>query len=287
MPKISVLFPTYNTREEYLREAIESVLRQTFADFEFIILDDCSPDPNVEAVVKSYADPRIRFYKNEQNMGISRTRNKLIELARGEYLAVMDHDDVSLPERFEKEAAYLDANPDVGVVSCKAEQFPHGGLTKNPENDKDIKLAMMRSCPITHSACMIRKSVLTDNNIRYEEEFSPSEDYALYVRLMKVTKFHNLPEVLFRYRWYADNTSHKQRDKMRAATFALQSILKAENPALYNEFLLRATHTARVRLFGCVPVLKIETRGYKTKVYLFEKILLLSFKRVIKLQEKQ
>ena len=287
MPKISVLIPTYNTREEYLREAIESVLRQTFADFEFIILDDCSPDPNVEKVVKSYADSRIRFYKNEQNIGISKTRNKLIELARGEYLAVMDHDDVSLPERFEKEAAYLDTHPDVGLVSCKAEKFPRGGLTKNPENDKDIKLAMMRSCPITHSACMIRKSVLVDDNIRYEEEFSPSEDYALYVRLMKVTKFHNLPEVLFRYRWHVDNTSHKQRDKMRAATFAIHALLKAENPALYNEFLLRATHTARVRLFGFIPVLKIETRGYKTKVYLFEKILLLSFKRVIKLQEKK
>jgi len=285
MPKISVLFPTYNTREEYLREAIESVLRQTFADFEFIILDDCSPDPNVEKVVKSYTDPRIRFYKNEQNMGISKTRNKLIELARGEYLAVMDHDDVSLPERFEKEASYLDANPDVGLVSCQAERFPHGELMKNPENDKEIRLAMIYGCPIVHSACMIRKSVLVDDNIRYEEEFSPSEDYALYVRLMKVTKFHNLPEVLFRYRWHVDNTSHKQRDKMRAATFAIHALLKAENPALYNEFLLRATHTARVRLFGFIPVLKIETRGYKTKVYLFEKLLLLSFKRSAKLQE--
>ena len=287
MPKISVLIPTYNTRGEYLREAIESVLRQTFADFEFIILDDCSPDPNVEKVVKSYADPRIRFYKNEQNLGISKMRNKLIELAAGEYLAVMDHDDVSLPERFEKEAAYLDANPDVGIVSCKAEKFPHGGLTKNPENDKDIKLAMMRSCPITHSACMIRKSVLTDNGIRYEEEFSPSEDYALYVRLMKVTKFHNLPEVLFRYRWHATNTSKTQADKMERATFALQSILKTENPALYNEFLLRATHTARVRLFGFVPFLKVVSRGYRTSVYLFEKIPLLAFKRVVKLQVKQ
>jgi len=285
MPKISVLFPTYNTKEEYLREAIESVLNQTFSDFEFIVLDDCSPDPNVEKVVKSYTDPRIRFYRNERNLGISQTRNKLIDLASGEYLAVMDHDDVSLPERFEKEAAYLDAYPDVGVVSCKAEKFPHGGLTRNPENDKEIKLAMMRSCAITHSACMIRKSVLADNNIRYEEEYSPSEDYALYVRLMKVTKFHNLPEVLFRYRWHADNTSHKQRDKMRAATFALHALVKAENPALYDEFLLRATHTARVRLFGFIPVLKIETRGYRTKVCLFEKIPLFSFKRVIKLRE--
>ena len=90
MPKISVLFPTYNTKEEYLREAMESVLNQTFSDFEFIIVDDCSPDPNVEKVVKSYTDPRIRFYRNERNLGISATRNKLIDLASGEYLAVMD-----------------------------------------------------------------------------------------------------------------------------------------------------------------------------------------------------
>lgn len=287
MPKISVLFPTYNTKEEHLREAMESVLNQTFSDFEFIVLDDCSPDANVEKVVKSYTDPRIRFYRNERNLGISQTRNKLIDLASGEYLAVMDHDDVSLPERFEKEAAYLDAYPDVGVVSCKAEKFPHGGLTRNPENDKEIKLAMMRSCAITHSACMIRKSVLADNNIRYEEEYSPSEDYALYIRLMPKTKFHNLPEVLFRYRWHADNTSHKQRDKMRAATFALHALVKTEHPALYNEFLLRATHVSRVRLFGFIPIFKVETHGCRTKVYLFEKLLLLSFKSSAKLQEGQ
>lgn len=285
MPKISVLFPTYNTKEEHLREAMESVLSQTFSDFEFIIVDDCSPDANVEKVVKSYDDARIRFYRNERNLGISQTRNRLIDLASGEYLAAMDHDDVSLPERFEKEAAYLDDHPDVGVVACRAEKFPGGGLTKNPENDKEIKLAMMRSCAITHSACMIRRSVLIDNNIRYEEEYSPSEDYALYIRLMSKTKFHNLPETLFRYRWHADNTSHRQSAKMQAATFALHALVKAENPVLYNEFLLRARHTARVRLFGFIPVLKIETRGYRTKVYLFEKILLFSFKRVIKLQE--
>ena len=287
MPKISVLIPTYNTKEEYLREAIESVLRQTFADFEFIILDDCSPDPNVEKVVKSYTDPRIRFYKNEQNMGISKTRNKLIELATGEYLAVMDHDDVSLPERFEKEAAYLDAHPDVGLVSCQAEKFPHGGLTGNPENDKEIKLVMMYDCPIIHSACMIRKSVLVDNNIRYEEEFSPSEDYALYVRLMKVTKVHNLPEVLFCYRWHTTNTSILQEDKMKSATLAVRALMKAEIPALYNEFQLKATHTVRVWLFGFIPVLKIETRCYKTKVYLFNKLPLLNVKRSSRLQERQ
>lgn len=285
MPKISVLFPAYNTKEEHLREAMESVLGQTFSDFEFIIVDDCSPDPNVEKVVKSYDDARIRFYRNERNLGISQTRNKLIDLASGEYLAVMDHDDVSLPERFEKEAAYLDAHPDVGLVSCQAERFPCGDLMKNPENDKEIKLAMISGCPIIHSACMIRKSILVDNNIHYEEEFSPSEDYMLFARLMSKTKFYNIPEILFRYRWHNSNTTILQAEKMERATYAIRALMQAEMPVLYNEFMQRATRSIRIRLFGFIPVLKIETRGYKTKLYLFEKLLLLSFKRSVKLRE--
>lgn len=285
MPKISVLFPAYNTKEEHLREAMESVLGQTFSDFEFIIVDDCSPDPNVEKVVKSYDDARIRFYRNERNLGISQTRNKLIDLASGEYLAVMDHDDVSLPERFEKEAAYLDAHPDVGLVSCQAERFPCGDLMKNPENDKEIKLAMISGCPIIHSACMIRKSVLVDNNIHYEEEFSSSEDYMLFARLMSKTKFYNIPEILFRYRWHNSNTTILQAEKMERATYAIRALMQAEMPVLYNEFMQRATRSIRIRLFGFIPVLKIETRGYKTKLYLFEKLLLLSFKRSVKLRE--
>lgn len=287
MPKISVLFPAYNTKEEHLREAMESVLGQTFSDFEFIIVDDCSPDPNVEKVVKSYDDARIRFYRNERNLGISQTRNKLIDLASGEYLAVMDHDDVSLPERFEKEAAYLDAHPDVGLVSCQAERFPCGDLMKNPENDKEIKLAMISGCPIIHSACMIRKSVLVDNNIHYEEEFSPSEDYMLFARLMSKTKFYNIPEILFRYRWHNSNTTILQAEKMERATYAIRALMQAEMPVLYNEFMQRATRSIRIRLFGFIPVLKIETRGYKTKLYLFEKLLLLSFKSSVKLREGQ
>ena len=287
MPKISVLFPTYNTKEEHLREAMESVLNQTFSDFEFIVLDDCSPDPNVEKVVKSYTDPRIRFYRNERNLGISQTRNKLIDLASGEYLAVMDHDDVSLPERFEKEAAYLDAHPDVGLVSCQAERFPCGDLMKNPENDKEIKLAMISGCSIIHSACMIRKSVLTDNAIRYEEEFSPAEDYMLFARLMSKTKFYNIPEILFRYRWHNSNTTILQAGKMERATFAIRALMQAEKPVLYNEFQLRATHTVRMWLFGFIPVLRIETHGYKTKVYLFNKLPLLNVKRSVKLREGQ
>ena len=99
MVKISVLMPVYNTDEKFLRQAIESILGQTYQDFEFLIVNDCSTDVRVEEVVLSYKDKRIKYSVNSQNLGISGTRNKLISQAKGEYFAVMDHDDVSLPER--------------------------------------------------------------------------------------------------------------------------------------------------------------------------------------------
>ena len=111
MPKVSVLMPVYNTRPEHLREAVQSVLSQTFTDFELLILNDGSTVQGLEEVVRSFHDPRIVYAENERNLGISRTRNRLMDMARGEYFAVMDHDDVSLPERLEKQTAFLDAHP--------------------------------------------------------------------------------------------------------------------------------------------------------------------------------
>ena len=123
-PKVSVLVPVYRPREEYLRACIDSILSQTFRDFELLLLDDCPEDRTAEAVIKSYADGRIRYSRNPANLGISASRNLLIDMARGEYLAVMDHDDISLPERLEKETAYLDAHPEVGVVSGRGLKIP-------------------------------------------------------------------------------------------------------------------------------------------------------------------
>lgn len=196
MPKVSVLMPVYKTPEAYLRTAIESILAQTFTDFEFLILDDCPADDR-EYIVKSYADNRIKYAKNPQNMGISASRNKLIDMAQGEYLAIFDHDDISLPERLEKEVAYLDAHPKCGVVSCAKKNIIGGKVVVYPENNAAITRQLLVSCCVIHSASMVRKSVLEANNIRYEEEYSPAEDYAMYCRLVGKTEFHNLPEVLF------------------------------------------------------------------------------------------
>ena len=133
---------------------------------------------------------------------------------------------------------------------------------------------------------MIRKSVLIENNIRYEEEFSPAEDYALWCRLLPFTAFCNLDKILFYYRDHKDNTSHHQVNKMRQATYAIWAFVKNDNPALYDEFLFKAKQVDRWLLFGFIPLIKKVRQGTHTKTYLFEKILLSSSKTTIKLKGK-
>lgn len=274
--------PVYKTNEKYLREAIESILNQTYRDFEFLILDDCPSDTR-ENIVKSYNDERIKYFKNEKNLGISKTRNKLIDLSSGEYLAVFDHDDISLPTRFEKEVEYLDSHPDVGVVSCNFKTLIKQKESSLPNNDEDIRLGLMGGCVILHPASMIRKSILINNNIRYEEEFSPAEDYMMWCRLIKYTKFHNIKEVLFNYRDHDQNTSHKQNTKMIKVDILIKSIIKKEYPDLYNTFLSLSRQIYYFKLFNLIPIITIEKLNRKISIYLFNKIPLLSIKTKVKL----
>ena len=165
MPRISVLMPVYNTRPEQLREAMDSILAQSFQDFEFLILNDCSPNTDVEELVKSYADPRIVYAVNERNLGISGSRNRLIDMAKGEYLAVMDHDDISLPERFARQVAFLDAHPDVGIVGTFTREIGKGKLHQPPTDDVSIKKMLMVHCDLSHPSCMLRSSVLKKHEL--------------------------------------------------------------------------------------------------------------------------
>ena len=125
-PKISVLTPMYNTRPDDLRAMIESILNQTYGDFEFLLLNDSPENHELEQIVKSFNDARIKYLVNEKNMGITKSRNKLIELARGEYLAVADHDDNSTPNRFELEVGFLDANPHIGAIGGNVIEIRNG-----------------------------------------------------------------------------------------------------------------------------------------------------------------
>ena len=262
MPRISVLMPVYNTKPEHLREAMDSILSQTFTDFEFLILNDCSPNADVEEVVKSYADPRIVYAVNEHNLGISGTRNRLLDMAQGEYLAVMDHDDISLPERFAKQAAFLDAHPEVGIVGCQVWNCVTRKDRRLPLKNTDIKKNMMLGCAFCHPAIMMRASVLKEHGIRYEELFSPAEDYALFCRLMKHTDFANLPEVLFHYRDWEGNTSHKQNTAMASATLGIEYFVRKENPEIWAMAQYHIKRKERIKILGHTLFVVIRTHMF-------------------------
>ena len=270
MPKVSVLMPVYNTRPDHLREAMDSILSQTFTDFEFLILNDASTDPRVEEVVKSYDDPRIVYAVNESNLGISGSRNRLLDMAQGEYLAVMDHDDISLPERFEKQAAFLDAHPDVGLVGCQFSTIGREKISQLPLYDISLKKALMVHCgDMCHPASMLRRNVLEKHHIRYEAMFSPSEDHALFCRMLPHTRFATLPEVLFRYRAWAANTSHRQAKKMESATQGVLDFARRDNPELWAMASTYLVERRRYCLFG-IPVITRVRTWRETRWLLFE-----------------
>ncbi len=275
VPKVSVLTPVYNTQEDHLRACIESILSQSYTDFEFIILNDASTDSNVEAVVKSYEDSRIVYVVNEKNLGISPTRNKLIQLAKGEYLAVFDHDDISMPDRLAEEVAYLDAHPEVGCVSSQAEVFggkKSSGIWSVPEQSDDIQRKLLTASCVIHPACMLRKSVLEKYGIQYEEVYSPAEDYALFCRLVGKTQFYNFQKSLICYRNHEGNTTHKRLELMQLRTRAITSFVQRDNQELWDLVRFECFRKKRFRLFGCIPILKIEEYPDKAVFYLFSKI---------------
>ena len=282
IPKVSVLMPVYNTREDHLREAIESILNQTFSDFEFLILNDASTDENVEQVVKSYHDVRIKYAVNEKNLGISRTRNRLLEMARGEYLAVVDHDDVSVPDRLAEEVAWLDANPETGIVGAMIESIYDDGekrIIEFPENNADIEKKILWKNCVMHPVCMIRKSVLKEHGVSYESLFSPAEDYMLFCRLIGKTEFHNLQKILLYYRNHSNNTSHLQSQEMSDAAMIIQNFARCKNPELWEFAKLNLFRKIRFYLFQKFPLVKIEERCNRLDFYLFSFIPLFSIVR--------
>ena len=197
MKRVSVIMPVHNG-EAFLASAIDSILRQTYADFEFIIINDGSTD-STEEIVKSRTDARIRYLKNAKNMGIANCLNQSLSLAQGEYLARMDADDISLPYRIERQLDFLDENPKIGVLGSASQLIDDNGNLSNvvrfPCENGLLKWQLSFENPIVHSTVMMRR-VLVQKAGGYNPETRCSQDYELWWRLRGMTAFSNLQDVL-------------------------------------------------------------------------------------------
>lgn len=212
--KITVLMPVYNG-EQFLPETIESVQAQTFTDWEFLILDDGSTDHSAE-IVRRYAekDARIRFVQNEHNMGVARTLNRGLALARGAYIARVDADDPLYRTRLAAQAAFLDAHPEVGVLGS-------GSVWERPDKtfihfpgaatDAQIKTDFPFENRLAHSTLMIRKAVLDRTGMQYDPSYK-LEDYELWTRLARHTQFAVLRQPLIKHREYEGSVCGQMGD---------------------------------------------------------------------------
>ena len=182
---ISVILPVFNG-EKYIRESVESILCQTFKEFEFIIIDDGSTDKSVE-IIKSFNDSRIKLLRNNENKGIIFSLNKGIEEATGKYIARMDGDDIACPERLKIQFEFMERNPEVGICGTFVKRFGsilRRGLLKLPVSNDEIKVNSLFFCSFVHPTVMFKKEVLTKNDLKYSEDFKGVEDYNLWVDMM-------------------------------------------------------------------------------------------------------
>ena len=200
-PLVSILLPVYNG-SPYLNVVINSILSQSFQDFELIIINDGSTDDS-ESVIKKISDSRIR-YVQQQNHGLPATLNIALGLACGEFIARQDQDDISFSLRLQKQIEFLTANPDVGMVGTNAEIWVDNAKTErlleHPSDDASINFNLLFDNPFVHSSVTIRRSVF-DKIGGYSEDKArqPPEDYELWSRVAREFKVANLPEVLLAY----------------------------------------------------------------------------------------
>lgn len=199
-PRASVVMPVYNS-EKHLRAAIDSVLNQTFKNFEFIILDDASTDNSVD-IVKSYTDPRIKLVINEKNQGISYSLNRGIELSESEYIIRMDSDDICLPKRFTKQITFMDSHPKVGVCGTWVKTIgAEEGVVWRPSTKPDIvHCTTLFSAVLCHPSTIIRRQFLDQYSLRYCIEVSGFEDWDMWRRGARHFPIVNIPQVLLYYR---------------------------------------------------------------------------------------
>jgi hypothetical protein len=219
-PRVSVVIGSYNG-ERFLRPAIESILNQTFRDFELIVIDDCSTDSTLQ-ILEAFRDERMRVVRNQRNLGIAETFNNGIAVAGGEYVALQDHDDVSLPTRLECQVAFLDRHAQVGMVGSDCNIIDEAG-TISPGwpvkyDDTQLKWALLWRCPFFHTSVMVRRRDIEEvGGYSSDPEYRFAEDYDLMSRVAIRHAVANIPQQLGCWRMHKTSASHQNVSQQAAA----------------------------------------------------------------------
>lgn len=199
-PRVTVLMPVYNG-EKHIREAIESILGQTFRDYEFLVINDGSTDRSVEIII-SYRDPRIRLAHNDTNSGLIFTLNRGLALATGEFICRMDQDDISLPERLARQVAFMESRPEIAVCGGWFRKFGAGRskIVRWRTDADGIRCGLLFDAMVGHPTVILRRDFIRKYGLQYDPAYKNAEDFALWVRVAEHGDLANLGEVLLLYR---------------------------------------------------------------------------------------
>lgn len=215
-PILSLLMPVFNS-ELFVAEAIESILNQTFKDFEFLILDDASTDKSYE-IIRNYEkrDSRIKVYNNDKNLGVVESRNKLINLSKGKYIAWLDSDDIAIENRLEKQINFLENHPEIGMVGSNASIIDENnnkiGKWVFETEPQKLKIELFFHSPFLSSSVVVRKyNLLSD---KYNPKYTVTEDFDFYSRISEKSEVANLSEFLVKYRINSNGLTRNNFEKM-------------------------------------------------------------------------
>ncbi len=210
-PELTVFTPFYKTNPHYFDETIASVLTQSFDDFEYLMIND-GPVEDARRIEKRFRDPRLRIITTPSPLGLSGSRNAGLQEARSDLIAFIDSDDFCEPDRFKKQIEFMRANPDHVLVGSALrfidEKSQTIGQRYYPEHDRDIKARMVALNCVAQPSVMARRQALIDAG-GYTPDYPAAEDYALWLRLARFGKFHNLQEQLVAYRIHLDSGKHR------------------------------------------------------------------------------
>ena len=287
-PKISVIMPVYNAGK-YLRDAIDSILNQTFSEFELFIIDDKSTDNSLE-IIKTYKDNRIILIEKPINTGYTDSLNMTIKLARGKYIARMDADDMSVKDRFQKQYDYMEANPNLLLLGSYYQIIGKEKVFKYPTSYEAIKVFSLTQNPVPHPTALIRASVLREYNLSYNKNFEPAEDFELWTRIINIGRVENLADICLYYRQHEEQISNIKRERQLAAAdniriTQLNSLVDFSN-ITYNKELILNLLTKRMpninvkTLVDLKNILNFIYKENKIK-HLYDVILLKDFLRSI------